>query len=99
MTKHPLTDDLAERIAIDAPWCDERKETVFTHDDMRSSANWQLKEFKAAVAETIADLRKYSDEMSDTYAGIRMLTEADTVEFYFESILKILRPHRRTTDN
>ena len=39
---HPLTDDLAERIAIDAPWCDERKETVFTHDDMRSSANWQL---------------------------------------------------------
>ena len=42
---HPLTDKLAEDIALDVyeletAW--SGKEIVFTHDDMRRAADWQL---------------------------------------------------------
>ena len=32
---HPLTDDLAENIALDATWSSDIGELVFRHDDMR----------------------------------------------------------------
>ena len=44
MTDHPLTDELAEDIAPYAVWSSDIGEVVFTHDDMRSAADWQLEQ-------------------------------------------------------
>ena len=41
---HPLTDELAEDIAPYAVWSSDIGEVVFTHDDMRRSADWQLEQ-------------------------------------------------------
>ena len=42
MTDHPLTDDLAECIAPGAHWSSDIGEVVFTYNDMRAAADWQL---------------------------------------------------------
>ena len=68
MTNHPLTDDLAELIAIDAPWCDERKETVFTHDDMRSSANWQLDRAVEVFKDIFGSIPYFSPDFAESMA-------------------------------
>ena len=51
MTNHPLTDDLAEDIAsteFEFPF--GIGETVFTYNDMRKAANWQLEEVLNFIA-------------------------------------------------
>ena len=84
MTKkpHPLTDDLAEGIAPNAQWSSDMGGVVFTYNDMRASADWQLKQVKERVAAKIAELRQRPGWNEDAW----------TLEFYFESILKDLRP-------
>ena len=44
MTDHPLTDDLAERIAPDSQWSSDIGDVVFTHNDMRAAYDWQLEQ-------------------------------------------------------
>ena len=70
---HPLTDDIAESIAVTDLQCPFGiGELVFTHADMRSAADWQLErviewikqghlydlEYHTHCLDMIADLRK-----------------------------------------
>jgi hypothetical protein len=42
--QHPLTDEIMERIAINAHWSGDTGDVVFRWDDMRAAADWQLEQ-------------------------------------------------------
>ena len=84
MTDHPLTDEmvlgLLKHVSETTDWnnCDKYPSTLYA----RAAADWQLKQVKERVAAKIAELRQRPGWNEDAW----------TLEFYFESILKDLRP-------
>jgi hypothetical protein len=52
---HPLTDEIMERIAINAHWSGDTGDVVFRWDDMRAAANWQLEQCIAWLDDTDCD--------------------------------------------
>ena len=53
---HPLTDELAKSIAPNWEWAmDVGEEIVFTYDDMRAAADWQLEQVIKWLEETEYD--------------------------------------------
>ena len=59
MTNHPLTDDLAEDIAsteFEFPF--GIGETVFTYNDMRKAADWQLEQVLRFMEDNGFGIRK-----------------------------------------
>ena len=76
---HPLTDEMIQEIGRSVGGCEFNDSC---HDEMRAAADWQLKQVKERVAAEVAELRQYPACKED----------ACTLEFYFESILKDLRP-------
>ena len=74
---HPLTDEVFGEIR---PTVNEPGDGVIAY--MRAAADWQLKQVKERVAAKIAELRQRPGWNEDAW----------TLEFYFESILKDLRP-------
>ena len=83
MADHPLTDEICKSIAVCYPYNNRIDIEDCGHlTDMRAAADWQLKQVKERVAAKIAELRQRPGWNEDAW----------TLEFYFESILKDLRP-------
>jgi hypothetical protein len=70
--QHPLTDEIMERIAINAHWSGDTGDVVFRWDDMRAAADWQLDQdqknledfleefsYRGHGAEAILELRSF----------------------------------------
>jgi len=71
MTKHPLTDEIMERIALNAHWSGDTGDVVFRWDDMRAAADWQLAQCLNYIRLT------YGDEAMVPFMETMRLTQED----------------------
>ena len=84
--QHPLTDEIIR--SLEEKWVDDFGCVIYSEDDWRRAADWQLEQVKEKVREKLREWR-----LSGYGAG------ADAAEDFFEEVIAELRPQQQPENN